>query len=426
MTNTDHTHDSVTIYLQVTDPDGTVRRIRQIDLSEENDWKYTWSNLPMYQMDPSTGEEYVPTDDQEQNNAMKYQYSVVEAYVSGYQQDTMVLQSGTFTEETWSESAEFVNGGYYILRTKDGYLSVVSDSDKLQLVNEATAKSYDLALWKATVSSNKVKLENLATGKSLNYYASGNNRYYNTATSSTSETQNLTQKGHNDGVVLYYPVTTSNGWWGSSTTDYYLAALNNGYAGTVTSQSSALVIYPMQKKTTTTTLSFEGSGFRITNTPLTEETSVKVKKLWDHPFAEDASAYEKLKVTVRLYYVGEDGKLVDTGRTETIDLKSNWEAEFQGLPYKDAEGTPYAYRVLEDWKNEDWIPIYGPITAIDGKVPTYEMTVTNRYRWIDAVELPSTGGIGIILYMLCGLLLVVAPLVYCISLRRKQERRSSA
>ena len=182
----------------------------------------------------------------------------------------------------------------------------------------------------------------------------------------------------------------------------------------------------MQKKTTTTTLSFEGSGFRITNTPLTEETSVKVKKVWEHPFGEDASIYEKLKVTVRLYYVGEDGELVDTGRTETIDLKSNWEVVFQGLPYKDAAGNPYVYKVLEDWESQDWIPVYGNVKRIDGKVPTYEITITNHYRWIDAVELPSTGGIGIPLYMLCGLLLVVAPLVYCISLRRKRERRSSA
>ena len=39
-------------------------------------------------------------------------------------------------------------------------------------------------------------------------------------------------------------------------------------------------------------------------------------------------------------------------------------------------------------------------------------------------ELPSTGGTGIFFHMLCGLPLVVAPLVYGFSLRRKYERRS--
>ena len=38
--------------------------------------------------------------------------------------------------------------------------------------------------------------------------------------------------------------------------------------------------------------------------------------------------------------------------------------------------------------------------------------------------LPSTGGIGIPLYILCGLALVLAPIVYTFSLRRKYERRS--
>ena len=39
-------------------------------------------------------------------------------------------------------------------------------------------------------------------------------------------------------------------------------------------------------------------------------------------------------------------------------------------------------------------------------------------------ELPATGGMGITLHVLCGMLLVSAPLVYGLSLRRKCERRS--
>ena len=38
--------------------------------------------------------------------------------------------------------------------------------------------------------------------------------------------------------------------------------------------------------------------------------------------------------------------------------------------------------------------------------------------------LPSTGGTGVLLYMLCGLILVFGPLVYGFSLRRRYERRS--
>jgi LPXTG-motif cell wall-anchored protein len=40
------------------------------------------------------------------------------------------------------------------------------------------------------------------------------------------------------------------------------------------------------------------------------------------------------------------------------------------------------------------------------------------------VELPGTGGIGTPIYMLCGLILVLGPLVYGFSLRRRYGRRS--
>ena len=47
------------------------------------------------------------------------------------------------------------------------------------------------------------------------------------------------------------------------------------------------------------------------------------------------------------------------------------------------------------------------------------LTVKNLYGY----TLPSTGGTGTLIYMLCGLALVLAPLVYGFSLRRKYERR---
>ena len=40
-------------------------------------------------------------------------------------------------------------------------------------------------------------------------------------------------------------------------------------------------------------------------------------------------------------------------------------------------------------------------------------------------ELPSTGGMGMPLYMLCGLMLALAPLLYGLSLKRKCGRRSN-
>ena len=135
---------------------------------------------------------------------------------------------------------------------------------------------------------------------------------------------------------------------------------------------------------------------------------------WDFP---SPAYYEKEQVTIRLYANG-----VDTGRTETVSLKSNWTAVFNGLPYMDDAGNPISYTVKETWETIDWIPSYGPITVIAGSTPTYETTVTNTYRWTGSYELPATGGMGTPIYILCGLILIMAPLVYGLSLRRRHRK----
>lgn len=394
-----HQQDTVTVYLNVTDADGTVRRIREVVLSEENDWKYRWTNLPKYEFDSETMLE----------SDVLVKYSVSEAYKQGYSPTVEPLKNGTYIEEIWSESGSFVNGETYILKTAQGYLSTVSSkSNTLCFVDEETAKNSDLGLWKATVSSGMVKLTNLS-GQSLNYYSSGFTRYFNATTGSTSS-QNLTTTAYSNGIRLSYR---------SGTRSYYIGSLNNnGYGTATTSANSALTLYPMVKTVTTTVVQLDGYGYTITNTPLTMETSLKVTKRWDCPTG-DASLYEKEQVTLRLLANG-----VDTGRTETVSLKTNWTAVFNGLPYLDEAGNPIVYTVTESWDNADWIPIYGPVTTLDGEIPTYETTVTNTYRWTGSYELPGTGGVGTLLYILCGLTLVFGPLVYGFRLRRRYERRS--
>ena len=443
----DHTYDAVTVYLQVTDPDGTVRRIRQIDLSKENNWNYTWTNLPMYMLDPETGQEYVPVGDEALDNAMKYQYSIVEAYVPGYQQSISSADNtggtggssgsggGTSGTVTWHESLEFVSGETYVLKTAKGCLSAVSsNSDNLCFVNEATAKESPLARWTATVSNGLVRLTN-QEGQSLNFER--NNGWWFRAVRQGSE-MNLTPYPQGSGLVL--TITTRYTDW--TEIIYICDWLNNDY---LSANGSPLVFNPLKMVVTDTggngsggesdnTVTESESRYRVTNTPLTKEASVTVKKAWDHPFGADTSAFEKLQVTVKLYYLDGNGKPVDTGRTETLDLRSNWEAVFQGLPYQDANGVPYVYLIQESWNNDDWIPVYGDVITINGanygkvtrigNTNNYQTNLTNRYRWTDAYELPSTGGIGDTLLILIGLILISAPFVYGFSLRRKYERRS--
>ena len=387
--------------MNVHDPDGTVRRIREITLSPENNWKYTWTNLPKFTLDPETMSE----------SDIPVQYGVSEGYVPGYTHSITVLINGTYTEETWAESTSFKNGDTYLLKTASGYLATTGEGQNTLtfITDEAAAKESPLALWTATVSSGKVKLTN-QKGQSLNYYSSGNTRYFN-ATTGTSTNQNLIATESGDGFIMSFK---------SGNRTYYLSSLNkNNYAEAKTDTKTTIVLQPMIKTVTSTTVNIDGYGFKVTNTPLTTETALKVTKKWDHP-TNDASAYERLKVTVKLLSNG-----VDTSRTETLDLQSDWTAVFHGLPYLDENGEPFVYTVVETSEYRDWIPIYGEIKAVGGQIPTYEMTITNRYRWIDAFELPATGGIGYPLVVLCGLSLVAAPLVYGLRMRRRYRKGAS-
>ncbi len=395
--NEDHTYDSVTAYLTVTDPDGTVRRIREITLSEENNWRYTWTNLPKYAKDGVT----------------EIVYGTEEAYKSGYSPTIEKIDKIVITNSTWAEAYSFSNGGVYILGTSGRYLATTSASaTTLTLVDEETAKTSPNALWTATVSGNYVRFTN-GNGQilSFNYSSSSSSRYFFATTSSTSY-QNMVVVQTNSGVRLY--CTRSN-------RNYYIGSVgSNGRATATTSSSSALIFTPKILITETSVEEIEDYAFKITNTPLKEETSLKVTKKWDLGMANNIS-YEQSQVTVKLIANGKD-----TGRTVTLSLKNGWTDKFLGLPLKDNDGKVISYSVEESWETDDWLPKYGEIIEIKetGQIPTYETTITNTYRWGHGYELPSTGGIGKNIWILSGLVIIVGSLVLGCILRRKRERRS--
>ena len=396
----DHSKDAIKAYLTVTDPDGTVRRIREVTLSDENEWSYIWTNLPEYDYDAMT----------------KIKYGVEESYESGYYSTVRQVTQIQKDKTQWAEAGSFVNGESYILQTANGFLSTTSTSDaKLKWVDKATAQSSSLALWTAKISSGKVTFTNGA-GQTLSFnyssWSSSNRYFYATSGSATYQSFGISQT--NVGFRFYVTRSSSN---------YYIANSNINSSGRIsatTSSSSAMVFTPFERITTTEFHPVEDWAYEITNTPLprSNETSFTVKKNWSVPAGYDSKVYEEFTVTVRLLANG-----VETGRSITLSLKNGWEGKFLGLPYADEDGNVIQYSVVENWKREYWSTIYGEVVVHSGDPPTYSLSITNKYI-PGGPMLPSTGSAARLMFVLCGATIMLASLVYGFLDRRKRERRT--
>jgi len=397
--NLDHSDSYVTVYLTVTDPDGTVRRIREILLSQENDWQYTWTNLPKYAADGIT----------------PIQYGIEEAYQPGYQPKVEKVDEFVIVNETWAEAYSLQNGQTYVLKTANGCLSSTgAGADTgFKWVSEETAKSSPYALWTVHTRGNTFKLTNGAAQTISFYYNNGNPSDFFSYTSgeNNASKQYFRYTTASNGIRIYYDAPNNR--------DYYLTGtMNSSSKFTYTTTANNGQIYvPLTKVRTTHTEAVSGLGFQVTNIPLKEETSLTVQKFWENPLGNDPTKYQTEQVTIRLLANG-----VDTGRTVTLNLKNGWTDTFRGLPYKDENGSVISYTIEENWVTDQWIPSYGVIETHNGTIPVYSTTVTNVYR-AGGPELPSTGTAARMLYILCGGSIMLASLVYGFASRRRQERR---
>ena len=398
----DHAGESVTIYLTVHHPDGTVLRLQEAVLNEETDWQHLWENLP------KTYEDGTPIV-----------YGVEEAYVPGYYSKVEQVDSYGVTTVKWEEVTSLEDGKIYLLKNGNNYLSTRNrdeDTGFMWVKDEATAKSSDLAQWKVTKLGNGYKLTNLAgqaitlyynNGSPTDFYAySGNNL-------PSQATQQLSYRVSGKQVRIYYDAPNNR--------DYYIKnQLNNSQKFQVTtSEREGQLFTLLTQRTTTTSGPVQGDiAYKITNTKLDKETSLRVRKEWYNHLGDDKTLYEQAQVTIKLLANGKD-----SGRTVTLSLKNGWTDVFQGLPYQDSNGNVIEYTIEESWYSKDWLPEYGPIVSSGGTVPTYDTTVTNVYRWGHGVELPSTGSPARMLYILCGSSIMLATLVYGFVSRRKRERR---
>lgn len=399
----DHSNDIVTVYLTITDPDGIVRRLQEVQLSGENGWRYKWKNLPKYRADGTA-----------------IQYGVEEAYFKGYYSDINLTDAFKIVTTNWIETTSLEAGKTYVLKTGYGCLSVNSlDEDTgFKWVSEEEARYSSMALWTVSRSGNGIKLTNGVGHHLTFYYNDGANGYptdffaYN-GTEGSASRQSMKYVAADHGIRIYYD--------GEDYRDYYLAAdMTDAKKFHYNTDSRyGLIFTPITKVETVQTEQIPGVGYEITNEPLEQETSVTVYKRWDYGSMTPDGSHEKMQVSVKLLA---DGK--EVGRTLTLNYKNEWKDTFLGLPYRDANGNVIRYSVEENWNNEDWIPYYGEIVTHNGQIPTYSTTITNKHRWgVGGPELPSTGSPARLLYLFCGLGIMLSSLGYGIASRRKRERR---
>ena len=396
----DHSQDYILAYLTVTDPDGMVRRIREVTLSDENDWSYLWTNLPKYDYDTST----------------EVQYGIEESYESGYYSTVRKITHLEITNTHWAEALTFQNGETYILRTSSGYLSTLDNraDTGYKWVDMETAKTSPNALWTTTVTNNTVKFTN-EVGQTITFYYNNGSPTDFFATSDPPNQysrQEFSYSNRSGALQIFYR---------QGNTSYYLAPGMNssGKFNYNTNANSSLLFTPLKQVTQTDIRDFEDWAYQITNTPLSagNETSLTVHKTWSIPEGYDATLYEQFAVTVRLLANG-----VHTGRSVTLTLKNGWQGSFLGLPYADDDGNVIHYTVEEAWEKDHWTIVYGELQASKGSPPVYSQEITNTYH-PGGPELPATGSVARLMYVLCGSGMMLVPLVYGIGSRRKRERR---
>lgn len=392
-----HSDEEVTVYLTVTDPDGTVRRLQEAKVSAATEWRAKWENLPKYYEDGVT----------------PIQYGVEESYVSGYY-SSVETADGQFEiiRNGWKTVNTFENNKVYILKNSSGQaLSTqrYAEDTGYMWVSEETAKTSDLARWRASVNGNNVRLTNLAGQTITFYYGNGNPTDFfalNQHVEDNNRKQYFRFENRNGGITLKY-------------SDRYLySKLNSSQKFENGNKvNDALVLTLMTEESVNIQLPIEGQGFLVTNTPLEKETSVTVRKNWSIPPDMDETAYEQQQVTVRLLANG-----TDTGRTVTLNLKNGWQGAFKGLPYEDADGNVILYTVEEAQVRDQWSATYSEISVSGGDPPSYTVTVTNTYRTAGPM-LPTTGSSARITYMLCGLGIMLLPLIYKLLFRHRRKRR---
>ena len=116
------------------------------------------------------------------------------------------------------------------------------------------------------------------------------------------------------------------------------------------------------------------NGYDITNTHVTETTSVRVKKIWDDANNQDGVRPDSIKVT--LYRDGEKEQ------TATLSAENGWVYEFKGLD-KYEDGGQLVEWTIKEAAVANYTASYNGYTITNTYTPQ-TMTVSGMKSWVDA------------------------------------------
>jgi choice-of-anchor A domain-containing protein/LPXTG-motif cell wall-anchored protein len=157
---------------------------------------------------------------------------------------------------------------------------------------------------------------------------------------------------------------------------------------------------------------FSGSMISPGNTlfvPNTQSDTLLLKKIWKLSDGTDlpADSIPVSSITVDIYQLVNGNKSDTVYQRVILSKDNNWSAALDNLPLKgkDANGKVVTYTYIAE---ENF--------TLDGYTVTYEknsttITITNTKVDIGDYELPETGGSGTQVYILTGMMLILASIV---------------
>ncbi len=375
--------ESITVYLYA---NGEYTG-RSIVLNADNNWSAIFYELPQTDQ---YGNEIVYTVHEEAISGFKPTYEEIDRYYEVEEEKVTITDVPGY----WERVTSITSGGVYRLISNSSGSAITNSSGSSVTLATPTDEPIDSQMWSVSGSGTSYSFKNVATNRYLTLSSDG----VSTQTSSVSITYNSNYKlSRRSGLRTYY-LRDNNGNITTTTSSSYGAAVHlYRWVEPTTKEETTIVTNKVYYK-----------GYKITNTPATD-FDLLVEKLWDATIADD----NKKDVTVNLYLVTigaeDDPEFVSS---ITLTETNGWKDSFDDLAYPE-DGTYYAVMEATDEYSASYNGEKVTITLDNRSKEAHRVNINESGTAVTVVItnsalllLPETGGWGIYIIPIIGILLV--------------------